>query len=401
MTDLIESEDELLEPQPAPGPSGVTGLAALTRRLRARTPFGGSGADPQRRPRAALAGVLAVALAAGAAAAGVAVHRADLHRERTRGQDRMLLHLLGGGASLAYAGTGARSGQALPDAFDAPLPTDFTIGVRNDGAKALEITAVRIRQPGMDVVDSAPKAMVKPGESVALTTRVAVHCTASDLPRSPTGATVVVRTAADKGKKAGDPIEVPLTFTSGSAEGAVPNPNQSQSYLVGSYVTGNFYHLCANVLAKMPAGISVRASTLDATLGNPVVRYTMHIDGTRGASQIVTASTTAPTMPGVTSETDLKGPLPIGASGVDVAITDRITDCTAFGDYLAIRGGAATAALWLSSVAPLSVEAADPRFRLPQEQRSMMQSLETFGELSDDSFQDALLGQLAAACPAL
>jgi hypothetical protein len=403
MTDLIESEDELLDPRPASGPAAEGGLAALARRLRARTSLSGRprAADPKRRRRAVQGGALALALVAGASAAGVAVHRVDLHRDQSRVQERMLLHLLGGGASLTYAGTGARSGLSLPDRFDSPMPTDFTIGVRNDGARPLEVTGVRIQQPGVDVVSPAPKATVKPGESVALTTRVTVRCTAADLPASPTGATVTVRTAAEKGTKAGAATDVPLTFTTKLTEAVLPNPVQSSTYLIGSYVTGSFYHLCGNVLSTMPARISATAPATDVSPRNPVVRYTMHIAGARGASQIVSVSTTAPTMPGVGSETDLKGPRPIGDSGVDIAVTDRITDCRAFGEYLAIRGGAATATLWLSSVTPLSVEAADPRFRSPQEAGSMMESLDSFAEANDSRFEEAVLGQLAAACPDL
>lgn len=422
MTDLIESEDELLDPQPAPGRAGEGKLAAAARRLRARglvrglSGAGGLGGlggltsrsdgeedDPRRRRRAVQAGALTVVLVAGAGAAGVAVHRTDLHRSQSQVQDRMLLHLLGGGASMTYSGSGARSGMALPDSFDAPLPTDFTIGVRNDGARAMEVVGVRIQQPGVDVVDAAPKATVKPGESVALTTRVAVHCTAPDLPGSPTGATVTVRSAAAPGRAAGTPTDVPLAFTGGADGGTAPNSEELQTSMVGSYVTGSFYRLCGTVLAKMPVGITVGFPAADAGPGNPVVRYTLHISGARNALQVVAPSTTAPTMPGVTSETDLKGPQPIGPAGVDVAVTDRITDCRALGDYLAIRGGASTAALLLSAVAPVAVEAADPRFRVPSPPASPMRDYDALtGEsTSDVTFQDGLLGQMAAACPDL
>ncbi|MFD0631161.1 hypothetical protein ACFQ9X_05460 [Catenulispora yoronensis] len=165
MTDLVESDEELLDPLPRPLPGPAAGsrdrdrpsalgrLAAAARRLRAGTPLGGDpddpdGADPQRRQRLLRAGALALALAAGAGAAGVAVHRVDLHRDQARVQDRLLLHLLGGGASLTYAGTGARDGVSVPDSFAAPLATDLTIGLRNDGALPVEITGVTVRQPG-------------------------------------------------------------------------------------------------------------------------------------------------------------------------------------------------------------------------------------------------------------
>jgi hypothetical protein len=135
---------------------------------------------------------------------------------------------------------------------------------------------------------------------------------------------------------------------------------------------------------------------------NPVVRYTMHNSGASKAAQVVAPSTTVPTMPGVTSETDLKDPLPIGPAGVDVAVTDRIIDCEALGDYLAIRGGATAAALWLSSAVPVSVEPADPRFRLPPGPASPIRGdFDTFVVDGDVQFQDAVLEQLAAICPSL
>ena len=465
MTDLVESEDELLDPQPAPGDGPRTRLAALARRLRGRVGLGagpavdaagtaadvgtadadttdadttdagatGGGAtgsatdaegrtapespdspaeaDPGRRQRLTRGAALALALVAGASAAGVAVHKADLHRNASRVQDRVLLHLLGGGASLTYAGNGARDGVLLPDSFDTPMPTDLTIGLRNDGARRLEIVGVRIRQPGVEVVTPAPKATVEPGQAVALTTRITVRCTAADLPRAPTGATVTVRTAADRDHAAGAPTDLALAFTAGAAgtaasDGtpgpaeALPASGQGQVYMIGSYVTDNFYRLCGGVLARMPAHVTMAAPATDAGPRNPVVRYDLHIAGTPGAAQVVTKPATAPTLPGVSIETDLTGPLPIGADGVAVTVTDRITDCAAFGRYLAVRGGAATAPMWLSFAAPVTVQAADPRFQIPGVSGTGLDSFETL-TTGDTDLQDAVLNEVAAACPEL
>ncbi|NUR61889.1 MAG: hypothetical protein HOV87_25000 [Catenulispora sp.] len=454
MTDLIESEDELLDPQPAPGAAGRARLAALARRLRGGggigtetgtdtdtgtgTGVGGDNAadteaadaetsdveggtwpedpaeaeiDPRRRQHLTRVAALALALVAGASAAGVAVHKADLHRNASQVQDRVLLHLLGGGASLTYAGTGARDGVSLPDTFDTPMATDLTIGLRNDGARRLEITGVQIHQPGVDVVDPAPKATVEPGQAVALTTRITVRCTASDLPQAPTGATVTVRTAADKGHAAGAPTKLPLTFTAGSggtppsgvAPGlaeALPGNGQGQVYMIGSYVTDSFYRLCGSVLMRMPARISAEVPATDAGPQNPAVRYSLHIAGTPGAAQVVTKTANPTVLPGVSTETDLPGPLPIGASGVAVTVTDRITDCAAFGRYLAVHGGAATAPMWLSFATPVTVQAADPRFRIAEASGTGLDGLDalTGGEAD---LQDAVLAQVAAACPDL
>lgn len=415
MTDLIESDDELLDPQPAPGGYRRARLTALARRLRPGARYGIPGdepeADPRRRQRVLQAGALALALAAGAGAAGVAVHKADLHRDQSQIQDRLLLHMLGGGASLTYAGVGARDGVSLPDSFDDPMPTDLTIGLRNDGARPLEITGVRIRQPGVDVVDPAPKAVVKPGESVALTTRIAVRCTAADLPSAPTGATLTVRTAADRGQAAGAATDVPLTFTaatpgatkaagiSGPVE-ALQGSGLGQAYLIGSYVTDSFYQLCGGVLAKMPVGITTGTPSTDASPQNPVVRYTLHVAGTPGAAQEVTTLTGTTAVAGVSAQTDLTGPRSIGASGVDVTVTERITDCAAFGQFLAVHDGANSAAMWLSYAAPVAVQATDPKFRVPGVSGTGLAEMDALTSSGSEA-QDALLDQVAAACPAL
>ena len=149
MTDLIESEDELLDPQPGPAAAAAPHrLAAAVHRLRARLPLGGGGSetDPARRRRMTLGALLALALAAGAGATGVIVHSRDLHTTQAHAQDRMLLRLLGGGATLTFDAGGPGTGTAsnLPGTFGAPLNAYFTLALRNDGAKPLQVTGVGI-----------------------------------------------------------------------------------------------------------------------------------------------------------------------------------------------------------------------------------------------------------------
>src|SRR2546423_202712 len=211
MNDLVESEDELLDPQPAPQAAPRTKAAGVLRRWRAQLPFGAD-SDPRQRRRAVLACGMALALAAGAGAAGVAVHRADLHRDQSRVQSRILLHLLGGGASMTFLSVDGSGHTVVPDRFDIPLATDFAISVRNDGAQPLDIRAVRIKEPGVDVESYETSATVKPGEAVSVVARGPVDRTAADLPQYPSGVTVTRRTAGSKTRPAGKPTDVALAF---------------------------------------------------------------------------------------------------------------------------------------------------------------------------------------------
>ncbi|MFD0631159.1 hypothetical protein ACFQ9X_05450 [Catenulispora yoronensis] len=116
--------------------------------------------------------------------------------------------------------------------------------------------------------------------------------------------------------------------------------------------------------------------------------------------QAVTPPASPPQVPGVSAETDLHSTQPIGNEGVDVAVTDRITDCTAFGNFLAIRGGAATATLWLSYASPVAVVPTDQRFVTSTPSDAALEAFDPqSGRMS--GFEDALLEQIAAACPNL
>lgn len=404
MTDLVESEDELLDPQPAPETAPRNKLAGAWRRLRARLPFGAD-SDPRRRRRAVLACGMTVALVAGAGAAGAAVHRADLHRNRSHVQSRILLHLLGGGASMTFNSNDGRGYELVPDRFDTPLAADFTVSLRNDGAQPLDITGLQIRQPGVDVMAHQTKATVKPGEAVSVMARVAVHCTAPDLPQYPSGVTVTVRTAADKTKPAGKPTDVALPFDLGSHDSVMSDGDRMPSYSVDAFVTNSFYHLCANVLALMPIRVTTTVLPSGASPQNPVVRYVLHVAGTPGAAEVVKTTPPSVRVPGVSVETDLREPQRVGASGLDVTVTDRITDCAAFGDYLADWSGAMQAANALHSATPLSLEPADPRFLTATATRPLGQEANLFGVFSsaagDGKELGALLTELIAACPQL
>ncbi|MFL6110624.1 MAG: hypothetical protein ACJ786_04645 [Catenulispora sp.] len=402
MTDLVESEDELLDPQPAPEAAPRSKVAGVLRRWRARLPFGAD-SDPRQRRRAVVACSMALALLAGAGAAGAAVHRADLHRDRSREQSRILVHLLGGGASMTF--DSADSGRAVvPDRFDTPLAATLTIGVRNDGAQPLNITAVQIKpQPGVDVESYKTNATVQPGEAVSVMARVAVHCTAADLPQYPSGVTVTVRTSGDKTKPAGKPTDLALAFDQGSHDSVLPDTDPVSRSMAGSFATNSFYHLCANVLALMPPQVTANVLPSGAGPRNPVVRYRLHIEGTSGVADIVAPAPPPSRIPGVSAETDLGAAKPVGASGLDVTVTDRITDCAAFGDYLASRGGATVAADSLHSAAPLSVEPADPRFRTAVVNGPIGRDEGLFLKFTDGgaTVLGDLLAELTAACPQL
>lgn len=420
MTDLIESEDELLDPQPGPVAVGAPRRrwAAALHRLRERTPLGApdGGADPVRRRRRTLTGLLAAGVAAGAAATGVAMHSHDVTHALARTQNRTLLHLLGGTATLTFTPTdGGVNGFGLPGNFQAPLTTDFTIALRNDGAQPLEVTAVSIAVPGLDVVSSPPATTFAPGDAEALTSRVAVHCMAADLPRYPSGVTVSVRTPAARGKAAGPVTEVPLAFDAGhpAAPPAGAGSQNSDIFLAAgtdalgvSPATSSLYQLCGAVLAMAPPRVS--ATAVLAAPGqapsprNPVVRYTLHIDGSPDHPEVALPVSKPTAVPGVSAQTDLAGPRQIGSDGLDVTVTDRVTDCSAFGDYLAVHGGATQAAESLSAATPVGLQPVDPRFQTTPTLLSSS-ALAVFDGLTPGTadLQETLLSQLAAVCPDL
>jgi len=351
---------------------------------------------------------LAVALVAGAVGSGVAVHRVDVHRSQTQVRTRLLLHLLGGSATLTLSDTdSARGSIPIPDSFDTPLGTDFGVSVRNDSAQPLEISNLRLRLPGVDVVTPAPDTVVPANTSATLTTRIAVHCNAKDLPQYPSGVTVTARTISgkDKATATSAPTDIPLTFTPAPTNGGgQQDRGPEQAYTVGADPTGSFYHLCGDVLTMMPADITATAITTTATTPqSPQVSYRLHIESTPGTNQVATPAKSTSTIPGVTAETDLKTTQPIGPTGLDVTVTDHITDCTALGTYLLSQGGAGRAAALLNEAAPFSVQPADPRFRLDDRLAPSAWSQGLFDVYQEQgaSLQEALVSQLAAACPEL
>jgi|GEM_PF-3510442 len=409
MTDLIESDDELLDPQPGPAAAARPHrLAASLHRLRARLPLGDAGReiDPARRRRVVLGSLLAVALAAGAGAAGVLVHSRDLHSTRARTQDRLLLHLLGGGATLTFDAGGPGTGTAdnLPGSFGAPLNAYFTIALRNDGAKPLQVTAVRFSVPGVDLLGTPSTPTLQPGDSEAVTARVAVHCTASDLPQYPSGATLTVRTPAANGVAAGSPVAVPLTFDPGRPTKTVSTPETflGENPDFGEYSTGSFYRLCGDVLSRMPSRVSATAVPGSPTPQNPVLHYSLHIDHNPDAAEMAVVLAKPPVVPGVSAQTDLTGPQQVGTEGLDVNVTDRITDCRAFGDYLAVRGGATEAANALDDATPVGLQPVDPRFQTVPTLLSTAAAGEFDGITPGTAdLQATLTTQLAAVCPDL
>jgi hypothetical protein len=413
MTDLIESEDELLDPQPGPAAAAPHRLAATLRRLRDRTPLGSDTAvrtaDPGRRRRTALALLLAATLAAGAGAAGVVVHSHDLARAQARTQDRLLLHLLGGSATLTFNNAGGTDGGTTSGSFSTPLPSDFTVALRNDGAQPLEVTGVRLAVPGVDSVRAAPDTIIPPGESAALTTRVNVHCTAQDLPRYPSGVTVTVRTPPAKGRAAGSATTLPLTFDVGhpgddSTASAADRLGLAlgQPYYAGSFATDSFYRLCGNVLRLMPPLVTTAALPGNPSPQNPVIRYTLHVAASSDTSQTAVPLTQPIEVPGVSGQSDLTAARQIGPDGLDVTVTDRITDCSAFGSYLSVRGGATQAAHALDAAVPVGLEPADPRFQTSPVPLSTMTGPVYIGVGTENAdLQSALLDQLSAACPDL
>jgi hypothetical protein len=409
MTDLIESEDELLDPQPGPAAAAPPHrLAAVVHRLRARLPLGGDGSeiDPARRRRMTLGGLLALALAAGAGATGVLVHSRDLHTTQAHAEDRMLLHLLGGGATLTFDAGGPGTGTVsnLPGTFGAPLNAYFTLALRNDGAKPLQVTGVGISVPGVDVLGAPSFPTLAPGDSEAVTAQVAVHCTASDLPQYASGATVTVRTPAAKGMAAGAPTTVPLAFDPGHPAEAASG---SGSYFgenpdFGEFSTGSFYRLCGDVLGRLPSRVSATAVSGSPNPQNPVLHYSLHIDNNPDAAEMAVVLAAPPVVPGVSAQTDLAGPRQIGIQGLDVNVTDRITDCRAFGDYLAVRGGATEAANALDDATPVGLQPVDPRFQTTPTPLSTAAAGEFDGITPGTAdLQATLTTQLAAVCPDL
>jgi hypothetical protein len=405
MTDLIESEDELLDPPAGPAAAAPPHrLAAAVHRLRARSPLGtGDEIDPERRRRLGVAALLAVAIAAGAGATGVAVHSRDIVHAHTRTQDRVLLHLLGGSATLSFGGDSVYQGVGVPGTFQTPLSADFTVALRNDGAKPLQVTGVRIAVPGVDVVGAAPATTIAAGDSESLTSHVAVHCTAADLPRYPSGVTVTVRTPAANGKAAGSPTTLSLAFDAGH-----PSAGSSNGFLtteVDGFIattTGSLYQLCGDVLTMMPPRVSATANPGNASPQNPVVGYSLHIDSSPDAAQMAVALPKPPAIPGVSAQTDLAGPAQIGTQGLDVNVTDRITDCEAFGAYLAVRGGATQAAEALNAATPIGLQSVDPRFQTtPTPLSTTAQGVFDGVTPGTADLQSALLTQLASVCPML
>ena len=253
------------------------------------------------------------------------------------------------------------------------------------------------------MLGTAPVTTLAPGDSESLTSHVAVHCTAAELPRYPSGVTVTVRTPAGKGKPAGSPTTLPLSFDAGhpsatSAGGVFGG--QVDDFISGT--TGSFYQLCGTVLALMPPRVTAAVNPGTPSPQNPVVGYSVHIDKGPEVAEMAVTLAKPPAIPGVSSQTDLSGPREIGAEGLDVTITDRITDCVAFGNYLAVRGGATQAAEALNSAAPIGLQPVDPRFRtMPTPLSATTQGV--FDGLTPGTadLQSALLNQLASVCPML
>ena len=256
----------------------------------------------------------------------------------------------------------------------------------------------------MDVLGRPSFPTLAPGDSEAVTTQVAVHCTASDLPQYPSGATVTVRTPAAKGVAAGTPTTVPLAFDPGhpavtvSGSGAYLGENPD----FGEFSTGSFYRLCGDVLGRLPSRVSATAVPGSPTPQNPVLHYTLHIDDNPDAAEMAVVLTEPPVVPGVSAQTDLAGPQQIGIEGLDVNVTDRITDCRAFGDYLAVRGGATEAANALDDATPVGLQPVDPRFQTSP----ILLSTAAAGEFDGITpgtadLQATLTTQLAAVCPDL
>ena len=154
MTDLIESEDELLDPQPGPAaaaPPHRFGLAAAAHRLRERPPLGaGCEIDPARRRRMTWPPCWPWPWRPARGPPGCSCTAATCTPREAHAEDRMLLHLLGGGATLTFDAGGPGTGTAsnLPGTFGAPLNAYFTLALRNDGAKPLQVTGVGIWCPG-------------------------------------------------------------------------------------------------------------------------------------------------------------------------------------------------------------------------------------------------------------
>ncbi|WP_194922466.1 hypothetical protein [Catenulispora pinisilvae] len=412
MTDLIESEDELLDPQA--GPPVLTPphrVAAAWHRLRDRTPLRSVRSvretDPDRHRRRVLAGLLTVAVAAGAGATGVAVHRGDLHGAQARTQDRTLLHLLGGSAALTLSESGDYGGVDLPGSLQTPLQAHFSIAVRNDGAKPVDVTNLQLSVPGVDVLATPGRMNIAPGDAESLTGLVAVHCDAPNLREYPTGVTLSIRTAAAKGQPAGSPTTLTLAFDPGHPT-ADPGTgtDDALSGIVGDLgfaTTSSFYRLCGDALTLMPPQVSATALTDGPSPSpqNPVVRYSLHIDS--DAAQVAVPLPKPPAVPGVSAQSDLSGPEQmIGVEGLDVDVTDRVTDCSQFGDYLSIRGGAQQAGASLNAATPIGLESADPRFRTTATPLSSAVQPQFDGLTPGTAdLQLALLAQLAAICPDL
>ena len=410
MTDLIESEDELLDPPAGPAAAAPPHrLAAALHRLRARTPLGaGDEVDPARQRRLGPAALLRVAIAAGAGATGVAVHSRDLSHAQSRTQDRLLLHLLGGSATLTFNPTDSGAdGLGSPTMSQAPLSTDFTIALRNDGAKPLQVTDVKIAVPGVEMVGAARATTIAPGDSESLTSRVAVHCTDTDLPRYPSGVTLTVRTPAAAGKPAGAPTTLPVAFDAGHPTAATQTGNGNGFFPYGvddymTYTTGSLYQLCGYVLTMVPPRISASADAGNPSPQNPVVGYSLHIDHSSDTPQMAVPLPKPPAIPGVSARTDLAAPQQIGTQGLDVTVTDRITDCDAFGAYLAVRGGATQAAEALNAATPIGLQPVDPRFQTAPTPLSVTAQAVFDGVTPGTAdLQSTLLNQLAAVCPML
>jgi hypothetical protein len=292
----------------------------------------------------------------------------------------------------------------MPGTFGAPLNAYVTIALRNDGAKPLQVTAVRIPVPGVDVLGTPSTPTLQPGDAEAVTARVAVHCTASDLPQYPSGATLTVRTPAAKGVPAGSPTTVPLTFDPGhpTKTASTPETFMGESLDFGEYSTSSFYRLCGDVLSRLPSRVTATAVPGSPTPQNPVLHYSLHIDDNPDAPQMAVVLAEPPVVPGVSAQTDLAGPQQIGTEGLDVNVTDRITDCRAFGDYLAVRGGATEAANALDDATPVGLQPVDPRFQTVPSLLSTAAAGEFDGVTPGTAdLQGTLTTQLAAVCPGL
>lgn len=375
----------------------------------------------ERFPRASRALGAVTLVVVSAALGGKAAHDADRHHAAAATRGAVLLRLLGGGGGVETDPIGAAPGEGVA--------VRLTFAIRDDGPASVDILDATLHDPGVVVLPSQNDANVAPtgrpvltevqpaagaplvaasGRAVLVTVRARIDCLDPALPARPGALSLTVRGADGKPGQVllPDPqsiavLAVPASAVTWAAAPASALASTSAS-TSASAPTGDYYALCgAAQTAVTPTVVySHLVRGADATHRTFSYRVTVGIQGDSAQRlQAATATAAQPAVSGISTTTDLGGPVVLGPGAQkSVVVTVHATDCAAIARVMGLAAGDGPAGQTplgvdsLFSGAALAVAPGDPRF--PQV------AVDVDPPTSSEFYSD-FLTQLLAACPAL